>query len=204
MTSTPLFNWRDHTAVVVASGPSLADEQITLIEHSVVFTIAVNNSYAKLQHPDVVYACDYLWWKLNHMKAKQNIPRRQLWTQDRAAAEQFQLSHIQWEGKDGLGKRGLRVNGNSGAGAINLAYHFGARRILLIGMDMKPGANGEKHWHPDHPKPMVQGQQFEEWRLKMGVLAKDLAAEGVTVINCTPRSALTCFPMGDLEQELAK
>ena len=204
MTSTHLFNWRDHTAVVVASGPSLADEQITLIEHSVVFTIAVNNSYAKLQHPDVVYACDYLWWKLNHMKAKQNIPRRQLWTQDRAAAEQFQLSHIQWEGKDGLGKRGLRVNGNSGAGAINLAYHFGARRILLVGMDMKPGPNGEKHWHPDHPKPLVQGQQFEEWRKKMGVLAADLKTEGVTVVNCTPGSALTCFPMGDLEQELVK
>jgi len=204
VTSTPLFNWRDHTAVVVASGPSLADEQITLIEHSVVFTIAVNNSYAKLQHPDVVYACDYLWWKLNHMKAKQNIPRRQLWTQDRAAAEQFQLSHIQWEGKDGLGKRGLRVNGNSGAGAINLAYHFGARRILLVGMDMKPGPNGEKHWHPDHPKPLVQGQQFEEWRKKMGVLAADLKTEGVTVVNCTPGSALTCFPMGDLEQELVK
>lgn len=204
MTATPLFDWRGHSVVVVASGPSLTDEQITLIEHSVVFTIAVNNSYAKLQHPDVVYACDYLWWKLNHMKAKQNIPRRQLWTQDRAAAEQFQLSHIQWEGKDGLGKRGLRVNGNSGAGAINLAYHFGARRILLVGMDMKPGPNGEKHWHPDHPKPLVQGQQFEEWRKKMGVLAADLKTEGVTVVNCTPGSALTCFPMGDLEQELVK
>ena len=204
MTATPLFDWRGHSVVVVASGPSLTDEQITLIEHSVVFTIAVNNSYAKLQHPDVVYACDYLWWKLNHMKAKQNIPRRQLWTQDRAAAEQFQLSHIQWEGKDGLGKRGLRVNGNSGAGAINLAYHFGARRILLVGMDMKPGPNGEKHWHPDHPKPLVQGQQFEEWRHKMNVLAKDLAAEGVEVINCTPGSALTCFPMGDLSTELVR
>lgn len=204
MTPTPLFNWRDHTAVVVASGPSLTDEQIALVEHSDVLTIAVNNSYEKLQHPDVVYACDYLWWKLNHMKAKQNIPRRQLWTQDRAAAEQFQLSHIQWEGKDGLGKRGLRVNGNSGAGAINLAYHFGARRILLVGMDMKPGPNGEKHWHPDHPKPLVQGQQFEEWRKKMGVLAADLKTEGVTVVNCTPGSALTCFPMGDLEQELVK
>lgn len=204
MTPTPPFNWRDHTVVVVASGPSLSDEDIVRIEHSGALTIAVNTSYAKLQHPDVVYACDYLWWKLNHMKAKQNIPRRQLWTQDRAAAEQFQLSHIQWEGKDGLGKRGLRVNGNSGAGAINLAYHFGARRILLVGMDMKPGPNGEKHWHPDHPKPLVQGQQFEEWRKKMGVLAADLKTEGVTVVNCTPGSALTCFPMGDLEQELVK
>jgi len=59
--STPLFNWRGHTAVVVASGPSLTDEQIALVEHSDVLTIAVNNSYEKLQHPDAVYACDYLW-----------------------------------------------------------------------------------------------------------------------------------------------
>ena len=108
------------------------------------------------------------------------------------------------EGKDGLGKRGLRVNGSSGAGAINLAYHFGVRRILLISMDMKPGQNGEKHWHPDHPKPLVQGQQFEEWRKKMGVLAADLKTEGVTVVNCTPGSALTCFPMGHLSTELVR
>lgn len=204
MTHSPFPDWRGHTVVVVASGPSLTDDQIRLAENSTAFTITVNNCYAKIAFPDAVYACDYMWWKLNHMKVKQNIHRGRLWTQDRAAAEQFQINHIQWEGKDGLGKRGLRVNGNSGAGAINLAYHFGARRILLIGMDMKPGPNGEKHWHPDHPKPMVQGQQFEEWRHKMGVLAKDLAAEGVTVINCTPGSALACFSMGDLEQELAK
>ena len=77
------------TAVVVASGPSLTDEQIALVEHSDVLTIAVNNSYEKLQHPDAVYACDYLWWKFNHMKVKQNIPRSRLWTQDRAAASSF-------------------------------------------------------------------------------------------------------------------
>lgn len=204
MTHSPLPDWRGHTAVVVASGPSLDDEQIVHVEHAPVKTIAVNNSYEILGHPSAVYACDYLWWKLNHMKVKQNIHRQCLWTQDRAASEQFQINHVQWEAKDGLGKRGLRVNGNSGAGAINLAYHFGARRILLVGMDMKPGPNGEKHWHPDHPKPLVQGQQFEEWRKKMGVLAADLKTEGVTVVNCTPGSALTCFPMGDLEQELVK
>ena len=206
MTPTPLLRWHGRTVVVVASGPSLTDRQVVLVENSSAFTIAVNSSYEKLWTPEAIYACDYLWWKHNHMAAKRHIKgeRQRLWTQDLAAAEQFHLSHIRWEAKDGLGKRGLRVNGNSGAGAINLAYHFGARRILLVGMDMKPGPNGEKHWHPDHPKPLVQGQQFEEWRKKMGVLAKDLKDEGVEVINCTPGSALTCFPTSDLEQELAK
>ncbi len=204
MTHSPLPDWRGHTAVVVASGPSLDDEQIVHVEHANVKTIAVNSSYLKLGHPDAVYACDYLWWKLNHMKVKQNVHREKLWTQDLAAAGAFQLMHIRWEAKDGLGKQGLRVNGNSGAGAINLAYHFGARRILLVGMDMQTGPHGEKHWHADHPKPMVQGQMFEEWIKKMGVLAKDLKAEGIEVVNCTPGSALKHFPMGDLEQELAK
>ena len=40
-------------------------------------------------------------------------------------------------------------------------------------------------------------------KLEKVVEAADLKAEGVEVINCTPGSALTCFPMGDLEQELA-
>ena len=204
MTHSPFPDWRGHTAVVVASGPSLTIQQAALVNDAPVESIAINNSYELLGRPHVVYACDYLWWKFNHMKVKQNINRSCLWTQDRAAAEQFQINHIQWEAKDGLGKRGLRVNGNSGAGAINLAYHFGARRILLIGMDMKVGPKGEKHWHPDHPQPLVQAQQFEEWRKKMGVLAADLKAEGVAVINCTPGSALTHFPMGDLETELAR
>ena len=52
---------------------------------------------------------------------------------------------------------------------------------------MKPGPNGEKHWHPDHPKPLVQGQQFRRVAQEDGcVLAADLKTEGVTVVNCTP------------------
>ena len=79
----------------------------------------------------------------------------------------------------------------------------GARRILLIGYDMRE-INGRKHWHPDHPAPCVQKQQFGEWIHKFRKLAEDLKAAQCEVINCTPKSALQCFPMGDMEQELAK
>ena len=69
MTSTPLLRWPGRTVVVVASGPSLTDEQVALIGPNVM-TIAVNSSYTKLAHPDAIYGCDYLWWKHNHMAAK--------------------------------------------------------------------------------------------------------------------------------------
>ena len=48
------------TQPVVVVTPPETDEQIALVEHSDALTIAVNNSY-ELQHPDTVYACDYLW-----------------------------------------------------------------------------------------------------------------------------------------------
>ena len=44
MISTPLQLARP-PAVVVASGPSLTDEQIALVEHSDALTIAVNNNF---------------------------------------------------------------------------------------------------------------------------------------------------------------
>ena len=204
---SPKPDWRGHTCVVVASGPSLSDEQIAVVEASDAKTIAVNSSYQKLRAPDVVYACDFLWIKIYQQAVRKRFSGNKttaMWTQDRSAAERWQLNYVRHESRDGLGKAGVRTGGNSGYGAINLAYLFGCRRILLIGYDMQEGPKGEKHWHGDHVAPLTQKQQFVEWRHKMRILAKELEAEGAEVVNCTIRSALECFPMGDLKTELAK
>lgn len=201
---SPKPDWRGHTCVVVASGPSLTDEQIAIVEASSAKTIAVNNSYQKLRAADVLYACDFLWWKINRDAARKHCKTMAMWTQDRSAAERWQLNYVRHESRDGLGKAGIRTGGNSGYGAINLAYLFGCRRILLIGFDMQEGPKGEKHWHGDHVAPLTQKQQFVEWRHKCRVLAKELEAEGVEVVNCTPRSALECFPMGDLREAIVR
>ena len=201
---SPKPDWRGHTCVVVASGPSLSDEQIAVVEASDAKTIAVNNSYQKLRAPDVLYACDFLWWKINRDAAHKHSKSMAMWTQDRSAAERWQLNYVRHESRDGLGKAGVRTGGNSGYGAINLAYLFGCRRILLIGFDMSLGPNGERHHHPDHPAPLTQKQQFEEWRHKLRVLAKELEAEKCEVVNCSIRTAFEGFRRGDLVTELAR
>ena len=203
MNTSPLPDWHGHTCVIAASGPSLSDEDVVRVEHSTARCIAINTTFRKFDHADVLYACDYLW--LKHHKAE-FMPRfnGRVWTQDRAAAEQFHFKYVRHAARDGLGRGNtLHVGGNSGHGAINLAYLFGARRILLIGYDMRE-IGGRKHWHPDHPSPCVQKQQFGEWIHKFRKLADDLKAAKCEVINCTPNSALQCFPMGDLATELAK
>ena len=201
MEQSKLLDWTGETCVIAASGPSLSDLQCKIAEESGLPIIAVNTTYKRFAAPDVIYACDYLWYRHHHAAIPKALHAR-CWTQDRSSAERFNLKFVRQASRPGLGDKVLQVNGNSGFGAINLAYLFGCKRILLIGFDFKLGAKGERHWHPDHPAPLVQHQPFGEWIHKGQVLAKDLKAAGVEVINCTPGSALTVFPMGTLEGAL--
>ena len=199
--SKPL-DWSGLTCVVCASGPSLTAGQIIEVKCAPVKAIVVNRTWELFPSADVLYACDFLWWKMNYDRITKEFTGT-LWTQDRGAAERWpKIYCLRNEARPGLGKAGIRTNGNGGAGAINLAYLFGVRRILLVGYDMKLGPAGEKHWHPDHPKPLVQSQTFDEWKHKFQVFAKELKAAGCEVINCTPGSALEVFPRSTIEKEL--
>lgn len=81
---------------------------------------------------------------------------------------------------------------NSGYQAINLAYHLGARRMILVGFDMK-AAGGQQHWFGEHPRHIAQRINFGNLIAKFGPLAADLKALGVEVINCSMGSALPYF-----------
>lgn len=200
-------DWRGHTAVVVASGPSLTATQLATVSTSHgTHTIAVNSSALVFPWWEICYSGDFLWWKSVAMRhpapAAMHAPRTALWTCDRASAERWPLSWVKGTNRPGLAHDCVNMNGNSGAQAINLAYLFGARRIVLLGFDMKLGPKGERHHHPDHPAPCVQEQLFAEWIHKLEPVAKDLKAAGCEVINCTPGSALPWFPMATLEETL--
>jgi hypothetical protein len=194
-TYSKLLDWTGRTAVVMASGQSMASTVPTQNpEHRYIVT---NTTFRLAPWADVVYGCDFLWWKTHAVEVKMTMRADKMWTQDKASAERYGVNLVRNEALPGSSLTGLRVNGNSGAGAINLAVLFGARKIILLGFDMREGPSGEKHWHADHPSPCVQKQLFGEWLFKYEAVAKDLKALGVEVINATPGSALKCFPMSE-------
>lgn len=92
--------------------------------------------------------------------------------------------------------------GNSGFQAVNLAAHFGTKRIILVGFDMRVDLG--VHWHGDHraglnnPTP----SSVERWRWILDRAAPDLAERGIEVVNASPVSALTAYPKIDLRQAL--
>lgn len=88
---------------------------------------------------------------------------------------------------------------NSGAGAIALAAHWGARRIVLIGYDCQK-TGGRAHWHPDHPRGMGNAGSVDKWPAQFLDVARNL--RGIEVINCTRETALVVFPRMPLEEAL--
>jgi hypothetical protein len=203
MDQSKLLDWPGHTAVVLASGPSITHAQTEMVRESGAKTITTNTTWQLAPWADVHYACDLMWWKTNYAALVSKDAIRKCWTQDRTSAERYGLRWVRQSARPGLGLKEVQVNGNSGFGAINLAFLFGCRRILLLGFDMKPGAQGRLHWHPDHPAPMVQKQQFGEWIHKGTLFARELKDAGCSVVNCTPGSALTCFKTAELQGALA-
>lgn len=92
--------------------------------------------------------------------------------------------------------------GNSGFQALNLAIQFGARRIALVGFDMR--LDRGLHWHGPHGRALHNPNEraLMRWRRAFAASAPEIAAMGITVVNANPASALTCFPFGTIEDVL--
>lgn len=200
------------TCVIVASGPSLAREQV-FYAHGRAPILAVNSSFiddptgphpTAWFEPDVVYAADERWW-LTYRK----LVTCEGWIHSGwEAAGRLGLREIGVKQTFGNAWRGLnkspdQINSgkNSGHQAINLAYHFGAKRMILLGFDHQ-FTGGRTHCHGDHPPGWNNCTYIETWPQRMNELAEDLAAEGVDVINCTLETILTCFPRAKIEDVL--
>ena len=125
----------------------------------------------------------------------------ELWTQDKRASLEHGLFYVHGEGKLGLGKDKIHFGGNSGYQAVNLAYLFGAVRIVLLGFDMK--YSGKLiHWHGNHPAAINRDCPVRSFLKNFPALAQDLKAEGVEVINATRDTALECFTKIRLEDAI--
>lgn len=84
----------------------------------------------------------------------------------------------------------------STTGAINLAVHYGARRIVLLGVDGKLGADGRRHNHGLR-WPWSKGataQAFTDQAREFEAIAPSAVKMGVEIVNANPDSAVHVWP----------
>lgn len=192
--------------LLIAGGPSLADWQVQAarpyVRRGELRVIGVNDAYRICNFLDVLYAADLAWWA-HHEPRTRNVPLRV--TVDGDCASRYGLTHIPGRPEGGLSLNSTFIHqGNhSGFQALNLAVHMGATEILMIGYDMR--VTDRVHWFGDHPDGVRvgNGQQFERFRNAYPPAARQLLTLGITCINCSPESAITCFPTADLREVLA-
>jgi len=93
-------------------------------------------------------------------------------------------------------------NGNSGAAAISVAANAGAKRIILLGFDMKLGEGNTQHWHDVYGR-RKSGYKDRKGRINLpftrhlkgfSQIAADAKQMGISIINASPESMITCFP----------
>lgn len=193
--------------VICASGPSMAGVDLSAIRKFPSWNVmTVNNTWQLAPWAQVMYAGDNGWWDRYGTEAAAFAGEK--WTRDEPAAMRYRLHLVRKrEGKGLCKERGfIHLGGNSGFQAVNLAWHFGARRIVLLGFDMHRQNGG--HWHGEHHdirgRPMVSAPKshISVWRTEFEAMAHDLRHDGVRVVNATEGTALTCFPRMPLAKAL--
>lgn len=190
--------WPGSTIVCIGGGPSVTPADVDALR-GLARVIAINDAYRLAPWADVLYACDQKWWGWHQGAPSFTGPKYSIESSIPVTWPDVQV--LKNTGQFGLelDPSGLRTGLNSGYQAVNLAKHLGAAKILLLGYDMSADGT-QTHWFGEHPDG--QPSPFPQMRDAFDTIVEPLQAAGVTVINCSRRTALRAFACAPLEQEL--
>lgn len=194
--------------IVAAPGPSLTEEVAEACKgHHVV---AVNDAWRRVPFAEVLYAGDSSWWE-HHGGVPEFVGEKWSAHGDRTVNDKrlcwlrygLKLVRGRFDPGFSFDPAAIHYGENSGYQAVNLAaLMMGAvGKIALVGFDMKM-VDGKRHFFGEHPPELRStASGYQKWPLKFAQAAKSLPA-GLEIVNCTPGSALTCFPMRELSEVL--
>ena len=161
--------------VVLATGPSMSQALADSVRHMP--RVVVSNAFELAPDADALVSTDAAWWR--HYPAAFGF-----------AGRKFSVGCMD---KRVEKVAGFQTCSNSGLLGMVVAAKLGATEIILLGFDMAGG-----HYFGRHPEPLpnTQPSRYEFFKTQFATWA------GPPVVNCTPGSALTCFPMGRIEDYL--
>lgn len=115
-------------------------------------------------------------------------------------------AHLEHMGPDIFADPNVLAEGhNSTTTNISQAVLRGASRILLLGIDLTPGPDGRRSaYNPvkdDADRARVRYERQVKHLTKQAESIRRYRP-GVKVFNCSPRSALACYPYANIEDLL--
>lgn len=202
-------DWRGEVVAVVASGPSVTQEAVATLRGRCKVAV-VNNNFRLAPWADLLYAADARWWDIYPDSKKFEGIKV---TSDPQTAKVHKINFINLLGVDeekdpscrkiNLEPKGLiGRGGNSAFHLINISVQAGSRKLIWVGTDFCG-----KHWHEDHPKPLIPSPQektLNRWRVWLDDQSEVLQRAGVSVVVASAISTLTAYPkVSTVEEALA-
>lgn len=188
--------WPSSTVYILGGGPSLTNFDVNLLKGRRV--IAVNNAYKLAPWIPVMYYGDCRWLQ-QHKQELLNFAGLKLTTCPTHLKRPGILVLRKESGRKGISfnKKFVLWNGNSGGCAVNIAVQLGAKKIVLLGFDMRK-IDGECNWHREHPDADNKRKDpYHKFLKNFEKIADDLKRKEIECINATPDSALKLFPIVD-------
>ena len=169
------------TWCLLAPGPSATAESAERVRAEGLPLGAITSAFQLAPWADFIAATDSAWWR-RHPEALK-LPGSKY--------TMHNVRHVERVKVPGY------VAVNSGVLGLECAKRNGATRVMLLGFDMHgthyfgPYRNGLTN--TSEAKRRMHLTQYARWRR---------ANPGIEVINCTPGSALTCFPKASLNDAI--
>lgn len=148
--------------------------------------VAVSDAWHLAPWADALVATDEAWWKAHPDALRFAGKRFGLMPSFRLVAGVERLTIA-------------TTDTNSGLFGLMVAVHLGATRVLLCGVDLNRPGN---HFFGRHPAPLkpTSVHRMEDFKRQFS----HYKPRGIEIINCSPSSALECYPKGDLSTWLNK
>lgn len=193
--------WPGSTIYILGGGPSLSKTDLNLIHKK--HTIGVNQAFRLGNFVDILYFGDGRFYQDNRKTGIKQFGGPIITSfgsvSDKGWPGVRRVRRTKPLGIESEHRDAISWNGNSGASAINIAYWLGAKRVVLIGFDMArvDGAhNWHEHYGPRSPKFSPYHRHMRGWP----TIAQDAKDLGLEILNATPGSAITDFPIVPLEK----
>lgn len=191
--------WTDATVYLIGGGPSLNNFDWNLLRDKHV--IAINRAYEVAPFAEVLYWTDHQFYRW-HKPGIDAFEGLKITCRPIRRTPHENILFVRGQSRKGLELRNNFVchGNNSGYGAINLAIHLGATRIVLLGYDMQ-AESSNTHWHDGYPR-RHNNDIYNRIIPYFESLIVPLEELGVEVINANLRSRLNCFSQCSIEEAL--
>jgi len=197
--------------VCIGTGPSLTLEQIDTARRKGFALFGCNRVWEIVPDLALLFGFKQFWGFYGFV----DHPCEKLTIDEPGAPDGIERVIWKDEAHKGLSTDPAYIHHGKSAGfsLLNLAYHAGAERIALLGYDMKfasdyDGRNRQVGSSPRHyfGEYVPELQHWPSVRVRNGIheeligFYESTAAQNlVPIVNCTPGSALQCFPAASID-----